>query len=102
MFKKFLSINVLNSIFGVLTGVIIARNLTPEERGLLGQVVLMATYAVTVSSSSIRDIILTNKIHEKKLNIYNAAFSFVLLLVVPFGALYFYGLGGKFWLGFLF
>ncbi|HDY7422871.1 TPA: oligosaccharide flippase family protein [Vibrio vulnificus] len=102
MFKKFLSINILNSVLGILTGIILARNLIPEERGLLGQIVLMSTYAVTISSSSIRDVILTNKMHEKKINIYNVFFSLGLLLFIPTGVLYFYELECYIWFVLLF
>jgi O-antigen/teichoic acid export membrane protein len=90
MFKKFFGINLVNSLLGVLTGVILARNLEPETRGAVGQIVLLSTYAISVSSTSIRDMLLSQKKDSMSINKYNMIISLCLLIIVPITTLYIY------------
>ncbi|MEZ9296894.1 hypothetical protein AB4168_00170 [Vibrio splendidus] len=90
MFKKFLSINVLNSLLGVVTGIILARNLEPELRGAVGQIILLTTYSLSVSSSSMRDMLLSQKQNSIFINKYNLIISLILFFLIPLFVIYIY------------
>lgn len=60
-FKRLLGANSFVAFIGVLTGVILARNLSVEDRGELAEILLWVGLGVTIGSESIREHLLSFK-----------------------------------------
>jgi O-antigen/teichoic acid export membrane protein len=82
-FKRFLSANFLVAVFGVMAGVILARNLTVENRGELAEVLLWVSLGVTIGSESIREYLFSLKKNKNKISQQILLFASLITIILP-------------------
>ncbi|MEW6989878.1 lipopolysaccharide biosynthesis protein [Colwelliaceae bacterium 6441] len=87
-FKRFLSANFLVAFFGVITGVILARNLSVADRGELAEILLWTSLGVTIGSESIREYLLSFKNQNVKVESKVLLLASIITILLPFFLLF--------------
>ena len=82
-FKKLLGANFIVAFLGVATGVILARNLSVEDRGELAEILLWVGFGVTVGSESVREFCLSFKSSDQNINVSVLALASAISFILP-------------------
>lgn len=92
-FKRFLSANVLVALLGIVTGILLARNLSVDDRGGLAQIILWTGFGVTIGSESLREYYLSFNQKNIRISIWAVIVSSLISITLPLALLLDNGFG---------